>query len=275
VILDQPSHWEPWLFVIKTIADGGDTWKYINPDLDTEPVIPSRPEKPTPRSINPAKNSLLELDAIEKETFKLFLADYKEELVVAKQILDNIQNVRNHIVTTVSTHNIVYINDKTSVYQMLVALKNRLAPTDYARKLELAYKYSKLKTFSKQEDIEKWLKDWETTYTDGKKLNIPEVADDRSLYDFTHAIASIDVGFASTQEYFINQKARKLEPLPQLYDLIEDFRNHYRRTEALQTSASNSAFTTLRGETQEETKERKNLCLCGGKHGQNQRTKPN
>jgi hypothetical protein len=25
VILDQPSHWEPWLFVVKTIANGGDT----------------------------------------------------------------------------------------------------------------------------------------------------------------------------------------------------------------------------------------------------------
>ena len=25
VILDQPSHWEPWRFVVKTIADGGDT----------------------------------------------------------------------------------------------------------------------------------------------------------------------------------------------------------------------------------------------------------
>ena len=116
VILDQPSHWEPWLFVIKTIADGGDTWKYINPDLNTEPVIPRRPNKPTPQSINPAKTSLLELDAIEKETYKLFLADYKEDLAVAKQVLNTIQTVRNHIVTTVSTCNIVYINDKTTVY---------------------------------------------------------------------------------------------------------------------------------------------------------------
>jgi hypothetical protein len=59
----------------------------------------------------------------------------------------------------VSTNNIVYINDKTMVYQMLVALKKRLAPTDYARKLELACKYNKLKKFLKKEDIEKWLKD--------------------------------------------------------------------------------------------------------------------
>jgi hypothetical protein len=263
VILDQPSHWEPWLFVVKTIADGGDTWKYINPDLNTEPVIPTRPEKPTTQSINPDKTSLLELDTAEKETFKLFLADYKEDLAVAKQILDTIQTVWNHVVTTVSTRNIVYINDKTSVYQMLVALKKRLAPTDYARKLDLARKYNKLKTYSKREDVEKWLKDWETTYADGKKLNIPEVADERSLFDFTHAVSAIDSGYASTQEYFINQKLKDGHQLPELYDLVEDFRNHYRRTEALKPSSSHSAFATLNGEDQDGEKKK---CLCGGLH---------
>ena len=188
---------------------------------------------------------------------------YKENLAIAKQILDTIQTVRKHIVTTVSTRNIVYINDKTTVHQMLVALKKRLAPTDYARKLELARKYNKLKTYSKRENIEKWMKDWETVYTDGKKLKIPEVADERSLFDFTHAISAIDSGYASTQEYFINQKIKNKESLPELYDLVEDFRNHYRWTEALNPSSSHSAFAALRGQSQNGEK----VCLCGGTHG--------
>ena len=41
---------------------------------------------------------------------------------------------------------------------MLVALKKQLAPTDSTRKLELVYKYNKMKKYSKREDIEKWLK---------------------------------------------------------------------------------------------------------------------
>ena len=266
VILDKPSDWDSWLFVVRTIAEGGDTWRYLNPDLDTEPVVPKRPEKPTPRDVNPAKTSLLELDQTEKETFKLLLADYKENLAVAKQILDTIQTVRNHVVTTVSSNNIVYISDKTTVYEMLVALKKRLAPTDFARKQELARKYNKLKKYTKRDDIEKWLKDWETTFTDATKLRIPEVADDRSLFDFAHAISSIDSGYASTQEFFINQKARNKEKLPELYELVEDFRNHYRRTEALKPSGSHSAFATLNGETQEGETQGK-LCLCGEKHG--------
>jgi hypothetical protein len=261
VTLDQPSNWKPWLFVVKTIADGGDIWKYINPELDTEPVVPNRPEKPTPQEINPNKPSILGLDAAEKETFKLLLSVYKEDLAIAKQVLDTIQTVRNHIVKTVSTKNITYIDDKTTVYQMLVALKKRLAPTDYAQKLDVVQKYNKLKTYSKEEDVEKWLKDWETIYTDGKKLNIPEVADERSLFDFTHAVSVVDSGYSSTQEYFINQKIKNSETLPELYDLVEDFRNHYRRTEALNTSASHSAFSTTSKSTFQDLE-----CVCGLRH---------
>jgi hypothetical protein len=46
--------------------------------------------------------------------------------------------------------------------------------------------------------VEKWLKDWETTYMDRKKLNIPEVADKRSLFDFTYTVLAIDSRYAST-----------------------------------------------------------------------------
>jgi hypothetical protein len=38
---------------------------------------------------------------------------------------------------------------------MLIALKKQLAPTNYTRKLDLARKYNKLKTFTKREDVEK------------------------------------------------------------------------------------------------------------------------
>ena len=177
VILDQPSDWKPWLFIVKTMADGGDIWIYINPDLQTEPVIPIRPNRPTPQDVNVNKTTVVELDPAERDIYKVLLSVYKEDLANTNKILDTIQAVRTHIVTTVSAKNITYIDDKDTVYKMLIALKKRLAPTDYARKLEVIRKYNKLKTFTKRESIEKWLKDWEITYTDGTKLSIPEVAD--------------------------------------------------------------------------------------------------
>ena len=84
-------------------------------------------------------------------------------------------------------------------------------------------------------------------YTDGKKLNIPEVTGERPLFDFTHAISTIDSGYSLSQEYFLNQKIKNLDSLPELYDLIKDFRNHYRHIEALKPTISNSAFLTLNG----------------------------
>ena len=93
VILDVPSDWEPWLFVVKTIADGGDTWQYLDPGLAAEPNVLNRPTMPTLQDVNLAKATLLALDAAEKETFKLLLSIYKEDLAVAKQVLDTIQTV--------------------------------------------------------------------------------------------------------------------------------------------------------------------------------------
>ena len=81
---------------------------------------------------------------------------------------------------------------------MLVALKKRLALMDYAKKLEVVRKYNKLKTYSKREPVKKWLRNWETTYIDGKELQILEVANERSLIDFTTAILAIDLGYASS-----------------------------------------------------------------------------
>ena len=44
--------------------------------------------------------------------------------------------------------------------------------------------------------------------------------------DFTTAIAAIDLGYASSQEYFLNRTIKKNKDLLELYELIEDFRNH-------------------------------------------------
>jgi hypothetical protein len=85
----------------------------------------------------------------------------------------------------VATRNITYLKSTTTVYQMLVALKKRLAPTDEAKKIQFIAQYNRLKKFQKNESIEQWLQDWEKTYIEAKALSLPDVADERPLYDFT------------------------------------------------------------------------------------------
>ena len=88
VILDTPKDWESWLFIVKTMAEGSDVWKFINPELDTTPDVPPRPSKPNTQDINATAISLVDLSLGDRELYKLMLADYKEDHQINKQIRD-------------------------------------------------------------------------------------------------------------------------------------------------------------------------------------------
>ena len=90
VTLDQPSNWDSWIFVVKSIADGGDAWKYIDPSLGPEPVIPSRPTPPSAQDVNKEASSVVALQPAELEKYKVLLAEYCEKLANVKQVLDTI-----------------------------------------------------------------------------------------------------------------------------------------------------------------------------------------
>jgi hypothetical protein len=76
------------------------------------------------------------------------LQDYHEDLSQVSKTLETINKVRSYIVSSVATRNITYLESTTTVYQMLVALKKRLAPTDEAKKIQLIAQYNRLKKFN-------------------------------------------------------------------------------------------------------------------------------
>src|SRR5438045_3249893 len=154
--------------------------------------------------------------------------------------------------------------NKESVYDKLAALKKRLAPTDRARKIELARTYQSLKRPPRQMPVERWLQQWEKIYTDAKKLELPEVQDDRPLYDFLLVIKSLEPTFAVTHEVLIAQKTKEDQDLLTLYNLVEDFRNHRCITQTTTTKPSHSAFATFQGETASSNVRKP--CVCGDMH---------
>ncbi len=105
---------------------------------------------------SPPHTTLATLISDEREVYKLLYNEYKDNLSLVKQQIESLRQIRNHIVTSISKDNITYLKDKATIYDMLVALKKRLAPTDDARKIEVATKYSKLKIFDKKTDLEVW-----------------------------------------------------------------------------------------------------------------------
>jgi len=63
-------------------------------------------------------------------------------------------------------------------------------------------------------------------------MAIPDVSGTRSLFDFAMAISSIDQSYGYTMEFDINRGVKKND-IPQLTDLVEDFRNYWRRNQAI------------------------------------------
>ena len=79
---------------------------------------------------------------------------------------------------------------------MLLALKQRVAPSDQARGLELVSQHQKLKKVPCSQNIDNWLKQWETTYATCKEFNLPGIAKTRPLYGFLNTIQELTPDFA-------------------------------------------------------------------------------
>jgi len=157
---------------------------------------------------------------------------------------------------------------------MLISLKQRVAPTDDARKLQFATQYAKLKMGPQSQNIEIWLQQWERIYTECRVLELPEVDGDRSVKDFIFAVQSTT---PSWSDYWKNEMQRlkwRKEALPTFFDLVEIYRNHYRTNKAQdeQGRVLQSAYTvSFQGEklSQEPSKEGRrefSPCVCGKQH---------
>ncbi|KAI0993953.1 hypothetical protein K3495_g14231 [Podosphaera aphanis] len=258
------------------MAMSGDVWKYINPDLTTPPSQPALPTLPAPADASTiaGHTTLATLTSDERDIYKLLYSEYKEVLSQKKQEIDTLRGIRNHLVTSISKENIVYIESKDTIFEMLVALKKRLAPTDEARKMEVVDKYQRLRQFDKRTDVEAWCKDWEITYADAVALDLPEVSGNRSQNDFAIALSAIDEAYSTAQQFWLRQASKigSGTAIPSLFDMVEDFRNNYRRNQALKISVKMGAFSASSDEgkgvkaNNDSPQKPQKPCLCGMQH---------
>ena len=68
-------------------------------------------------------------------------------------------SLQSYITSIVARHINTYILGTDLVYNTLVALKERVAPTDIARQLYLSTQYATVKKGPKNQNIEVWLQD--------------------------------------------------------------------------------------------------------------------
>jgi hypothetical protein len=73
VVLVHSDTWEPFLFIIKTIASTSkrDIWKFIDPSLTAEPTLLTLAELLIATSVVAKKTTLVKLTANKRDAYKL------------------------------------------------------------------------------------------------------------------------------------------------------------------------------------------------------------
>jgi hypothetical protein len=89
-----------------------------------------------------------------------------------------------------------YTYSLSTARQLLVKLKKSIAPSDEARRNEIYNLWQKQKQYPTERTIEKWLRDWETLYSDAARLKLPEATDNRAQIDFLLSLDGKHPSFA-------------------------------------------------------------------------------
>jgi len=88
---------------------------------------------------------LAELDKEEKEKLCTLKADHRDNMKLYRKQLLALNILRSHILSSILCTYLIYMFKCTTIYDVLVSLKKRIALTNNVRKLRVATQYTQLK----------------------------------------------------------------------------------------------------------------------------------
>lgn len=262
VILSKTADWDPWISFVRNRAKASRIWDLVDPTLTERPQQLELPEEPIytiPAAGTPLNRDTLEIYKVQNSLYKMQLAAYERQEKAFGDLTAFIQD-------TIAANNVIFIQKEDShPWNILRALKNRLAPSDEARSLAVEQKYHKLCKGPGTQDLETWINQWSVTFTEAKEIGIGEVTGTRPIRDFLMAIREKEPTFADA--HLISLKNKKSEDL---FELIEDFRQHLHLQQLHQSSKgdTHSAFATKSGTSfrGQQLLTPPKPCLCGETH---------
>ena len=160
VILDKPSDWLQWFFIIQDIAKTNEVWEYIDPATKKDDLPKLEPPKrPTPKDILPTATSITQLDQNQFAIYSQLYTEYKDDLRVHEKQKQAINGISNYIVRSTSVAYLPLIDGLDTVHERLQELKKALAPTTSGRKHDVLIQYTALKAYDTNQSMDKWLND--------------------------------------------------------------------------------------------------------------------
>jgi hypothetical protein len=95
----------------------------------------------------------------------------------------------NYIESTVDKSNHSIIQDLTTTYEKLKALKEKLEPTSKQLRQLARVAYESAQKWNTRTKLELWLRTYRNAFLDAKKAHLPIVEDYYPHYEFVRAIA--------------------------------------------------------------------------------------
>ncbi len=102
----------------------------IDIQAPTRPTQPTRPAEPTYSDVISVAISYATLDAAGKDHYKVLLTEYRNRLSLFNREQATLVDILNHIQSTVARGLRTYMYGLDTPYNILKALKKRLASTD-------------------------------------------------------------------------------------------------------------------------------------------------
>jgi len=198
VILDGSKAWHDWLEVVKTKAQAGKIWNYVDPSLTADEVQKLvEPKMPKPSDIRQDVESAVDLTEDELKRLQQLQSAVKPQLKEFQLKERALNEMVKHIQETVSSTYISWTYDCSTVYDILVALQKRLKPKKDVRRRELIDKLIKLRDNLKSKQVDEWLQEYEKTYREGVKEEIPDFNSEYVVQGFLQATSKLNPDFAT------------------------------------------------------------------------------
>lgn len=170
--LEKPADWTVWLLFIRTRAQIDNIWDLVDPDIEERPLYLTRPIEPTYEG---PLETTKDFSITDFELYKARAVIYKAQLAKYTIQHEAFKGLITYIQSTISAAAAVFIQEvEAHPWNLLKALKRRLAPSDEYRRLEIEVKYRELCKGPGNQDIDKWLDSWQLTYSEGKELHVAE-----------------------------------------------------------------------------------------------------
>ena len=241
--------------------------------LPAQAVQPSQPSAVSTTQLNPTQ-----LYEYKKEDRR-----HRAQLEKVEKQRRNLAELTHYILDRVSDDYRSRILNEQHPRGMIQILKKRVAPTNRAKEIEVTNTWKWLKKTPKDTYLSTWLRRWEEIYEKATELNLPEASGIRPVLDFLDAIEPLSDKFHNywTEHIQNLQDEDRTDEIPDLYDILNKFRNRVRLRQ-LQKGKNATAFATYQnttadkeedGQKEKDTEKGKEKdwkprgpCFCGLNH---------